>query len=225
MTDNPLEIDLPIVTAANPVAPSKTTDLPLGTLLVKTDNAATLERARTLITSFNATAFLGAPPAGAGLTEWQMGDLEPETFGEVAQVRNNDLTNAENVILAIVGLTLFGAACSLLVTVVGSIVDRKRPFTLLRLSGTPGSTLYKVVLLESVLPLVTASLVAAATGIGVAIPLVKALPILRYEANLALPGPTYYLAMGAGLIVALIVVCCALPLLDRTTQPNNARFE
>ena len=225
MTDNPLEIDLPIVTAANPVAPSKTNGLPLGTLLVKADNAATLERARTLLTSFNATAFSGAPPAGAGLTEWQMGDLEPETFGEVAQVRNNDLTNAENVILAIVGLTLFGAACSLLVTVGGSIVDRKRPFTLLRLSGTPGSTLYKVVLLESVLPLVTASLVAAATGVGIAIPLVKALPKLRYEPNLALPGPTYYLAMGAGLVVALIVVCCALPLLDRTTQPNNARFE
>ncbi len=225
LTDNPLEIDLPIVTAANPVAPSKTNGLPLGTLLVKADNAATLERARTLLTSFNATAFSGAPPAGAGLTEWQMGDLEPETFGEVAQVRNNDLTNAENVILAIVGLTLFGAACSLLVTVGGSIVDRKRPFTLLRLSGTPGSTLYKVVLLESVLPLVTASLVAAATGVGIAIPLVKALPKLRYEPNLALPGPTYYLAMGAGLVVALIVVCCALPLLDRTTQPNNARFE
>ena len=56
-----------------------------------------------------------------------MGDVEPETFGEVAQVRNNELTNAENVILAIVGLTLFGAACSLLVTVGGSIVNASGP--------------------------------------------------------------------------------------------------
>ena len=225
LTDNPLEIDLPVVTAANPVAPSNTNDLPLGTLLVKADSDATLEKARTVLTLFNATSLTGIPAAGTGLSQWQMGDVEPETFGEVAQVRNNELTNAENVILAIVGLTLFGAACSLVVTVGGSIVERKRPFTLLRLSGTSRTTLYKVVLLESVLPLVTAAVVAAATGIGVAIPLVKALPKLRYEPNLALPGPVYYVAMGAGLVIALVVVCCALPLLNRATQPNNARFE
>jgi hypothetical protein len=96
---------------------------------------------------------------------------------------------------------------------------------LLRLSGTSASTLYKVVLLEPVLPLVTAALVEAATGIGVAIPLVKALPRLRSQPNLALPGPVYYVTMGAGLVTALVVVCCALPLLNRATQPNNARFE
>ncbi|HTT88223.1 MAG TPA: FtsX-like permease family protein [Acidimicrobiales bacterium] len=95
------------------------------------------------------------------------------------------------------------AACSLAVTAGGSIVERKRPFTLLRLSGAPGRTLYRVILLESLLPLVTASLVAAATGMGVAIPLVKALPKLRNEPKLALPGPVYYVAMGAGLLVAL----------------------
>ena len=54
---------------------------------------------------------------------------------------------------------------------------------------------------------------AAATGIGVAIPLVKALPKLRNEPNLALPGPAYYVAMGAGLVVALMVISSALPLL------------
>ena len=95
------------------------------------------------------------------------------------------------------------AACSLAVTVGGSILERKRPFTLLRLSGTSGATLYRVVVLESVLPLVSASLVAAATGIGVAIPLVKALPKLENEPNLALPGVAYYVAMAAGLVVAL----------------------
>ena len=222
LTDNPLEIDMPIVTASSPAAANNTGDLGVGTLLVKANDPATLEKARTLLTDFNATMPLGNR---GGLTGWQMGDLEPETFGEVAQIRNNDLSNAETVALAIVGLTLLVAACSLAVTAGGSIVERRRPFTLLRLSGASGRTLYRVVLLESLLPLVTASLVAAATGIGVAVPLVKALPKLRNEPNLALPGSIYYVAMGVGLLVAVAVISSTLPLLARVTRPNNARFE
>jgi hypothetical protein len=222
LTDNPLEIDLPVVASSNPAAPNNTADLPLATLLVKTNNAATLERVRTFLTTFGTTL----PMGGAGsLTAWQMGDLEAETFGEVAQVRNDDATNAETVALALIGLTLFVAACSLAVTAAGSIVERKRPFTLLRLSGTSGPTLYRVVLLESLLPLVTASLVAAATGIGVAVPLVKALPKLQNEPSLALPGPAYFVAMALGLVAAVAVISSTLPLLARLTQPDNARFE
>ncbi len=222
LTDNPLEIDMPVVTANNPAAPSNTAGLGVGTLLVKANSSATLEKARTLLTLFDATMPMSS---AGGLTAWQMGQLEPETFGEMAEIRNNDVTNAETVALAVVGLTLLVAACSLAVTAGGSIVERKRPFTLLRLSGAPGRTLYRVILLESLLPLVTAALVAAATGVGVAIPLVKALPKLRNEPNLALPGPVYYVAMGVGLLVALAVISSTLPVLARVTQPDNARFE
>jgi hypothetical protein len=220
LTDNPLTITLPVVIASNPASPAPTKGLYVDALLVKTANAATLEKTRTLLTLFDAKVV-----DHRGLSDWQMGNAEAETFGEIAQIRNNDDTNAETVLLAIVGLTLVMAACSLAVTVGGGILDRRRSFSLLRLSGTSGSTLYRVVLLESVLPLVTASLVAAATGVGVAIPLVKALPKLRDEANLALPGTAYYVAMGAGFVTALMVISSALPLLRRVTQTNNARFE
>ncbi len=219
-TDNPLTITLPVVTQSNPTAPAHTGILSLGALLVKTDSVAMLEKVRTLITLFDANVV-----ADNGLTNWQMGNAEPETFGEIAQIRNQDDNNAETVVLAIVALTLLMAACSLAVTVGGGIVERRRPFTLLRLSGTPSATLYRVVVLESVLPLVSASLVAAATGIGVAIPLVKALPALRNEPSVAHPGAVYYFAMGAGLLVALMVISSALPLIRRVTQPNSARFE
>jgi len=221
-TDNPLTITLPVVTESNPMAAANTNtqDLSLGALLVKTDSVAMLEKARTLITLFDANVV-----GHNGLSNWQMGNAEPETFGEIAQIRNQDDNNAETVVLAIVALTLLMAACSLAVTVGGGIVERRRPFTLLRLSGTPSATLYRVVVLESVLPLVSASLVAAATGIGVAIPLVKALPALRNEPSMAHPGAVYYFAMGAGLLVALMVISSALPLIRRVTQPNSARFE
>jgi predicted lysophospholipase L1 biosynthesis ABC-type transport system permease subunit len=152
-----------------------------------------------------------------------MGDLEPETFGEVAQIRNNDDNNLERVVLAALGLTLLVAGCSLAVTVGGSLVERQRPFTLLRLSGTPTSALRSVVLLESMLPLLVASLVAAITGFAITVPAVKAL-VPRY-AHAAYPGPIYYLTMGAGLLVSLGVILVTLPLLGRITEPDNARFE
>jgi hypothetical protein len=53
----------------------------------------------------------------------------------------------------------------------------------------------------------------------------RALPAIAGEPALAVPGPSYYVAMGLGLVVALVIVTSALPLLGRATQPNNARFE
>jgi hypothetical protein len=38
-------------------------------------------------------------------------------------------------------------------------------------------------------------------------------------------GHVYYLTMGAGLAISLAVILVTLPLLDRITQPDNARFE
>jgi hypothetical protein len=225
-TDNPLFVttNLPIVNQSSPPA-AEPSGLPLGALLVKTADAATLERVRTFLTGYGATVATGKPGLSGqpDLSAWQMGSLEPETFGEVAQIRNNDATNAERMILALLGLTVLVAGCSLAVTVGGSLVERRRQFTLLRVSGTPRSVLTRVVLMESVLPLVTASVVAAATGLGVAIALVKA--VLPSVVPTTFPGAGYYLTMAGGFAVALLVVLATLPLLGRITQPERARFE
>lgn len=220
-TDNPLFVttSLPIVNQSSPPAPGTTADLALRALLVKTADAATLERVRTFLTAYDATVATGQPD----LSAWQMGSLEPQTFGEVAQIRNNDATNTQRMILVLLGLTVLVAGCSLAVTVGGSLVERRRQFTLLRVSGTPRSVLTRVVLLESVLPLVIASVVAAATGLGVAITLVKA--VLPGVAPTTFPGASYYLTMAGGFAVALLVVLATLPLLGRITQPERARFE
>jgi ABC-type antimicrobial peptide transport system permease subunit len=156
-----------------------------------------------------------------------MGSLEPQTFGEVAKIRDNDDNNVLRVVLAGVALTLIVAGCSLAVTVGGSLVDRKRPFTLLRVSGTPLSTLYRVVLLESAVPLLMASLVAAAIGVAIAEPAIKAIltSIQGAGAISAYPTPAYYATIGAGLAVSLAVIVVAMPLLGRITAPDSMRFE
>lgn len=232
-TDNPLFVnkDLPAVTRTSPAAAVDLSSLEVSSLLVKTDDADTLERVRTYLTAFEASSI--AAPQGfgkgnPGLTAYQMGAVEPETFGEVALIRTNDDKNIERVVFALVALTLIVAGCSLAVSVAGSLLDRKRPFTLLRLSGTPLSTLTRVVLMESAVPLVAATVVSAGVAIGVAEPPLRAIfrnqGIGRFAAS-AHPDPTYYLTMVAGLAVSLLVILAAMPLLNRMTQPEKARFE
>lgn len=227
--DNPLEIykNMPAVTTANPSSSANLSTLELTGLLVKTNDANTLEQIRTYLTAYNATVQGGAGGA-ASLTAWQMGVFEPETIGEVAAIRNNDDTNVERAVLAIVALTLITAGCSLAVTVGGSLVERRRPFTLLRVSGVSLATLYRVVLLEAALPLVIVSAIAAGIGIGVGIPVIRSL-VKSFAPN-GLTYPThpsvgYYLALGVGLVVSLGLVAATLPLLKRVTKPEDMRFE
>jgi hypothetical protein len=128
-------------------------------------------------------------------------------------------------VLLVVGLTLLVAGSSLAIAMGGGVVERKRPFTLLRVSGTAIQVLRRVVLLESILPLLAAVVIAAVTGLAVAIPTGFALTPPGTRSAIHLPGHTYYLTMGAGLLVSLAVILGPLPLLSRVTVPDNARFE
>ena len=122
-----------------------------------------------------------------------------------------------------VALTILVAGCSLAVAIGGGLADRKRPFTLLRVGGTPARTLYQVVFLEAVVPLAAATVLAAAIAYGMSI-----LTVMRLAPpGTAIPhlGHAYYATMGAGLAIALIVIGVTLPLLKRMTGPDSARFE
>ncbi|WP_431902521.1 FtsX-like permease family protein [Nonomuraea sp. bgisy101] len=218
-SDNMLSVDrnLPIVDAANPAAGSANSGkheqaasagLPLAAVLIRVDDPAVREQIRTLLTPYVARS-------GSAET--------PQTFAEVAQARAVLLEQVERVALAIVALTLLVAGCGLLVAVAGGVVERRQPFTLLRLCGTPTRTLSRVVLLETAAPVVLAALVAAVAGFGVAKPMIDQLAIKSAPA--ALPGPVYFLTVGGGLLAALLVILAGLPLLKRVTAPDNARFE
>ncbi len=115
------------------------------------------------------------------------------------------------------------AGCSLAVSVGGGLVDRKRPFTLLRVSGTPLSVLSRVVLFEAAVPLVAATVVAAAIAYGTSL-----MAFLKLAPNgTAVPqlGRDYFTIMGIGLVIAFAVITVTLPLLRRMTAPSTVRFE
>ena len=213
-SDNPHNSTEAFVSPANPAYTGSLAALPLQAVLVRVNDAATLERVRTFLATH-------APPdtsAGQGIAA-----TPPRTYGEAVAIRSGRANVVQRLVYLAVDLTILVAACSLAVALGGGLADRKRPFTLLRVSGTPARTLYRVVFLEAVVPLAAATVLAAAIAYGMSIlTVVKLAPAGTPAPQL---GHVYYATMGAGLAIALVVIGVTLPLLKRMTGPDGARFE
>jgi len=212
--DNPQYIFKPIAGPDAPAYAGSLSALPLVAVLVRAGSPATLERARTFLATHTAPSVPG-----------QDGNLPtpPRTYAETVAIRTSDDTIAQRLIDAAVTLTLIMAGCSLAVAVGGGLVDRKRPFTLLRVSGVPVSALSRVVLMEAALPLAATTVLAAGIAYGTSV-----LAVSRLAAEgVAIPslGRVYYETLGAGLAAALIIILLTLPLLRRMSAPGNIHFE
>jgi hypothetical protein len=212
--DNPMYNTAPIASASSRAYTGDLAKLSLITVLVRVDSPAALERVRTYLA-------VDTPPTESG--GQGPAPTPPRTFGETLQIRLARAATFEKIVYAAVALTLIVAGCSLAVAVGGGLVDRKRPFTLLRVSGTPVGVLSRVVLMEAAVPLVAATIVAAGIAYGTSMwAFVRLAP-----AGTAIPqlGSDYYALMGIGLAVAFGVIAVTLPLLRRMTTPGNVRFE
>jgi hypothetical protein len=179
-------------------------DLPLLGVNVATDGQTpTIERVRTRLS----VAFPGASAVTGA-------DLNAENRREL-----HDIERLSNVALL---LTLLIAGCSLAVAVAGGLVERKRPFALLRLAGMPLGQLNRVVLAEAAAPLLVVAATTAALGIGVADVIVA---VTADNRSFHLPTLDYWAALTVGLALALAIVAATLPLLDRITSLEATRFE
>jgi FtsX-like permease family protein len=111
------------------------------------------------------------------------------------------------------------AGCSLAVSVVAGLSDRKRPFSLLRLSGAPLGVLRRVVALESAVPLIGIAVLSIGIGFLTAGLFLEA----QLDETLQAPGLGYYLIVATGIGVSLAIIASTMPLLERITGPQNAR--
>jgi hypothetical protein len=176
--------------------------LPVDAVVVATDgSAASIERARTALEQ--AFPFLGTAVLVDSL------DVSTARF----------LTMIEDMTEVVVVASLVIAACSLAVNVAAGLGERKRPFSLLRLTGVPTRLLHRVVTLESALPLLLVAGVSIAVGLG------AAGLYLHSQVGIAfrLPGIAYWATVLAGLAASLAVIASTFPLLDRITGPEVAR--
>ena len=227
--DNPLMLHLPVLgfsdidrvsgsgTAAAAPAGVDLSRLNVTTLMVAASNPATLERARTYL-DVHAPVLIGM----GSPDQWSTNAAGPMTFGEVASVRNQQIRAAQQMILFVVGLTSL-AACSLRQRrTAGSLVERKRPFTLLRLSGTPLAVLRRVVFLESALPLVAVSVLAGLAAYAMALIAVRT---MAKGVSMSFPLATYSISVSVVVVAALGVILGSMTLLSRMTRSEYARFE
>lgn len=202
-------LDGPASTLPRPAPELGFAALPLAAVAVSTDGRpATIERVRTLLDT--------AVPAGDLLAA----ATQDTTTGDRKLLQLERLTNVALL------LTLLIAGCSLAVAVAGGLIERKRPFALLRLSGVHRSILNRVVLAEAAIPLLAITAASVALGLAAAAALLFAgSSATHVRFAWQPPAPGYWAALGVGLTLALLVVAATLPLLDRLTSLETIRFE
>jgi hypothetical protein len=179
--------------------------LPLASLNVVTDGSqATVERARTVLED--------AYPTGTGT---------PYTLGE-DRTSGNAALNAYQQLADVVMLTsLTVAGCTLAVGVAGGLAERKRPFSLLRLTGARLGLLRRVIVMESAVPLLAVAAVAIGIGFGAS----ALYSTMMMNLSLVSPDAAYYILTAVGIVVALGIILATFPLLRRITGPETARTE
>ena len=193
----------PVRQAAIPLAGLR--QLPLLSVVVGTDGStAALEQSRTMLEA--AFPQSGRPPASQA-------DWAADSTSTI--VRFQQLANV--VILASLPI----AGCSLAVSVAAGLTDRKRPFSMLRLTGMRLAELRRVVLLETVVPL----LVVAVLAIGMGLLAAQLFLRSQLKYTLVAPSVTYYVLVVLGLALSLGIIASTLPLLRRITGPETARNE
>jgi len=162
-----------------------------------------VEQARTLLE--NAPAY---PGVGA-----------PSTIGDLVRQHKSKDDAYQQLANVVILVSLPIAGCTLAAGIAAGIADRKRPFSMLRLTGARLATLRRVVALEGAVPLLSVAAVAIGIGFGAA-------AMFASEAQqhpMVAPGAAYYLLTAAGIAVSLGIIAATFPLLARITGPEVAR--
>jgi hypothetical protein len=194
--------------AAN-VPPTRLDSLGVDAINVGTDGTVpAVEQARTVLE--NAHAY----PA-------YLGDGVPSTVGELIAQSNPTNSGYQQLANTVILVSLPIAGCTLAAGIAAGLADRKRPFSLLRLTGARLATLRRVVALESAVPLLAVAVVAIGTGFGAA----ALYASLEIQHPMVAPGAAYYLITAGGILVSLGIIAATFPLLARITGPEVARNE
>ncbi len=178
--------------------------LPVSAVVVATNGSpSSIERVRTELER----AF---PLQGTPIT---VESLDPSTARLLTMIQ----ATTDVIIVA----SLIIAACSLAVNIAAGLTERRRPFSLLRLTGVPRNLLHRVVTLESALPLLLVATVSIVVG------LLAAALYLHSQVGLAfsLPGVPYWTTVIGGLAASMAIIAATFPILDRITGPEVARNE
>ena len=145
----------------------------------------------------------------------------PSTLGDIIAQDNSANSDYQQLANTVILVSLLIAGCTLAAGIAAGLADRKRPFSLLRLTGARLATLRRVVALEGAVPLLAGAAVAIGTGFAGA-------AMFASEAQqhpMVAPAAAYYLLTAGGIVAALGIIAATFPLLERITGPEVARNE
>jgi len=151
----------------------------------------------------------------------QLGDGAPSTVGELIAQSNPTSKGYQQLANTVILVSLPIAGCTLAAGIAAGLADRKRPFSMLRLTGARLATLRRVIALETAVPLLAAAAVAIGTGFGATAMYAS----LAMRHPMVAPGTVYYLLTAGGILAALGIIIATFPLLARITGPEVARNE
>jgi ABC-type antimicrobial peptide transport system permease subunit len=123
------------------------------------------------------------------------------------------------------GITVFVAVISLVVSTYGSLLERKRSMATLHLAGMTLGQLRKLVLLESLIPMVVVTVFSAVLGAGAGVAMMSG-PMNSYS-NLVsvMPGAAGYICLVLTIVAATIAICAILPSLKSLVDTESNRDE
>jgi hypothetical protein len=145
----------------------------------------------------------------------------PSTLGDLITQSNSTNNAYQQLANTVILVSLLIAGCTLAAGIAAGLADRKRPFSLLRLTGARLAMLRRVVALESAVPLLAVAAVAIGTGFAAAAMFAS----LQQQHPMVAPGAAYYLITAGGILAALGIIAATFPLLARITGPEVARNE
>jgi hypothetical protein len=146
----------------------------------------------------------------------------PVFIGDLIAESNSSGNGYQQLANTVIVVSLLIAGCTLATGIAAGLADRKRPFSMLRLTGARLATLRRVVALEGAIPLLAVAAVAIGTGFGAAAMLFAS---EAQQHPMVAPGAAYYLIAAGGILAALGIIAATFPLLARITGPEVARNE
>jgi hypothetical protein len=149
------------------------------------------------------------------------GPSAPSTLGDLIAQDNSGNNAYQQLANTVILVSLPIAGCTLAAAIAAGLADRKRPFSLLRLTGARLAMLRRVVALESAVPLLAVAAVAIGAGFAAA---AEYASVAQHHRMVA-PGAAYYLIAAGGILAALAIIAATFPLLARITGPEVARNE
>ena len=134
---------------------------------------------------------------------------------------NPVIKNFAEMAYAGMGVTLFVAVASLIVSTIGGLFERRRSLYTLRLGGMRLGQLKRLIMTESLVPLLSVSLLSCAIGVWVG-----TIFVTTFSASLKPKlSPLYFGIVGGGLVAAIIGIYLVLPMVRKLTDPEANQTE